>query len=102
LCEKTMERNLVLYLDHTQAHIIDRIKEEHPEWVEADGVCAPCAEYYTRQLSGELETANIGPGERRKRSAGAACFCPTRGQDRHGQGRDRMGDDPGRQLHDGV
>ena len=67
LCEKTMERNLVLYLDHTQAHIMDRIKEEHPEWVAADGVCAPCREYYTRQLSGELETANIGPGQRRKR-----------------------------------
>lgn len=67
LCEKAMERNLVLFLTHTKRHIIDRIKEEHPEWVEKDGVCKPCAEYYERQLSGEGRLENIGPAERRKR-----------------------------------
>lgn len=67
LCERSMERNLALFLDHTQGHIIDRIKEEHPEWVASDGVCQPCAEYYKRQLSGELENTNIGPAGRRRR-----------------------------------
>ncbi len=80
LCEKSMERNLALFLDHTQGHIIDRIKEEHPEWVEAGGVCKPCAEYYKKQLSGELENANIGPAGRKKRfSMGIAMLLVTVG-----------------------
>lgn len=62
-----MERNLILFLDHTEQHIIDRIKEVHPEWVEADGVCKPCADYYQRELKGELKETNIGPAGRRRR-----------------------------------
>lgn len=73
LCGRTMERNLVLFLSHTDEHIIDKIKEEHPEWVEADGVCKPCAEYYKKQLSGELTSTNIGPaGRKRRRVMGIA------------------------------
>lgn len=67
LCDREMERNLILFLDHTEQHIIDRIKEAHPEWVEADGVCKPCAEYYKKELSGEFREANIGPQGRRRR-----------------------------------
>jgi hypothetical protein len=62
-----MERNLVLFLNHGEQHVIDKIKEEHPEWVSEDGVCQPCAEYYRKQLSGELTNANIGPSGRRRR-----------------------------------
>lgn len=64
-----MERNLTLFLDHTEQHIIDQIKQEHPEWVEEDGICSPCAEYYRKQLKGELSSANIGPGGRQRRYA---------------------------------
>lgn len=67
LCGNRMERDLVLYLDHTEQHVIEQIKKEHPEWVEADGVCRPCSEYYRRQLSGESGDSNIGPLEQRKR-----------------------------------
>ncbi len=67
MCSKTMDRNLALFLDHTQQHIIDRIKQEHPEWVEKSGVCKPCAEYYEKQLSGQANLENIGPAERQKR-----------------------------------
>lgn len=67
LCGREMERNLILFLDHTDQHIIDQIKEEHREWVGADGVCEPCAEYYRKQLKGELSNANIGPEGRRRR-----------------------------------
>ena len=64
-----MDRNLILFLDHTEQHIIDRIKEAHPEWVEEDGVCKPCAEYYKSELSGKLSDTNIGPRGRRRRLA---------------------------------
>ncbi len=67
MCGNAMERNLVLFLDHTQQHVIDKIKEEHPDWVESDGVCRPCADYYQKQLSGESANANIGPEGGRKR-----------------------------------
>ena len=66
MCDRTMERNLILFLDHTNQHVIDQIKKEHPEWVESDGVCKPCAEYYKKQLSGQIEE-NIGPRGRRNR-----------------------------------
>lgn len=69
LCEREMERDLILYLDHTQQHILDQIKREHPEWVESDGVCKPCSDYYQRQLSGKPDFANIGPEGRRRRVA---------------------------------
>jgi len=68
LCGREIARNLVLFLSHGEQHIIDQIKEEHPEWVEADGVCRPCAEYYRKQLSGELASENIGPGGRKWRT----------------------------------
>lgn len=67
LCDRTMERNLALFLNHTDQHVIDQIKKEHPEWVEADGACKPCAEYYRKQLSGESAEENIGPRGRRNR-----------------------------------
>ena len=67
LCGRTMERNLVLFLNHTDQHVIDQVKKEHPEWVSKDGVCKPCAEYYRRQLSGESGEENIGPRGRKKR-----------------------------------
>ena len=27
---------------------IDQIKKDHPEWVEADGLCPKCLEYYMK------------------------------------------------------
>lgn len=33
-------------------YIIERIKKDHPEWVEKDGACPKCLEYYKR-LGGE-------------------------------------------------
>lgn len=69
LCGRSMPRELILFLDHTRSHIIDKIKEQNPEWVEADGACKPCTEYYEMQLSGEWRDSNIGPKEQRKRLA---------------------------------
>jgi len=62
-----MERNLILFLNHADQHVIDQVKKEHPEWVTKDGICKPCAEYYRRQLSGESREENIGPRGRKRR-----------------------------------
>ena len=67
LCGRKMERNLALFLDHTEAHVIEQIKKEHPEWVASDGVCKPCSEYYKKQISGETGEENIGPAGRKRR-----------------------------------
>ena len=67
MCGRSMDRNLILFLDHTNQHVIDQIKKKYPEWVAEDGICKPCADYYTLQLKGELSELNIGPAERRKR-----------------------------------
>ena len=67
LCSRKMNRNLAVYLDHTQKHVIEQIKKEHPEWVAQDGACKPCAEYYENQISGKSGLQNIGPRGRRVR-----------------------------------
>ena len=67
LCHKQIDRELILFLDHTNQHVIDRIREKHPEWVEADGACKPCVTYYQMELSGQLSEMNIGPSGRRFR-----------------------------------
>ena len=66
LCGKQMDRDLILFLDHTNQHVIDRIRRSHPEWIAENGACEPCVEYYRLQISGEA--GNIGPNERRKRA----------------------------------
>lgn len=47
-CGQEIERDLLLFLDHTQGHIISYIKEKHPEWIEKDGICPKCHEYYKK------------------------------------------------------
>ena len=67
LCGKMMNRDLGIFLEHTNEHIIDKIKESHPEWIESDGACQMCVDYMKMELSGDVGKVNIGPGERKKR-----------------------------------
>jgi len=67
LCGKEVERDVTLFLDHSNEHVIDAIKKDHPDWVESDGTCQPCADYFEKQLSGEIGDFNLGPKETRKR-----------------------------------
>ena len=53
LCGKEVQKDLLLFIDHTNKHIIDEIKKKHPDWVDDEGVCKPCEEYFERQLKGE-------------------------------------------------
>ena len=65
LCGRQMDRDLILFLDHTNEHIIERIKVSHPEWVAENGVCKPCMDYYKGEIAGAA--SNMGPMEQRKR-----------------------------------
>ena len=52
VCKQTVNGDMILYMDHTQKHIIDLLKHDHPEWSEKDGVCQPCVKYYEAELKG--------------------------------------------------
>ena len=53
LCSEKVDGDLLVFVDHTEKHIIDEIKVKHPEWADEDGVCKPCVEYFRSQIKGE-------------------------------------------------
>lgn len=52
-CKEKVEGDVVALKEHTDEHVIDLIKQKHPEWVETDDVCPKCVEYYRRQIRGK-------------------------------------------------
>ncbi len=54
VCSQRVPGDMVLYIDHTQKHIMDLIKHDHPDWGGEDGVCKPCVEYYQKELHGSF------------------------------------------------
>jgi len=52
VCGKAVSNDLKILIQHTEEHIVDIIKKKHPEWIEKDGVCQKCVEYYRKQLKG--------------------------------------------------
>lgn len=52
VCGDVVPDNLKDYIDHTENHIVDIIKEKHPDWVEESGICHKCHEYYKEQMKG--------------------------------------------------
>ena len=52
VCGEKVDDNLVVYISHTEKHIIDEIKNSHPEWAAQSGVCEKCIEYYKAQFRG--------------------------------------------------
>ncbi len=51
MCGEKMARELRYIIPHTEKHIIDEIKKKHPKWIEKDGACHKCYDYYKDQLS---------------------------------------------------
>ncbi len=49
-CEEELDRDLLAFLRHTDRHIIDALKELHPEWVEEDGESPKVLDFYRAQL----------------------------------------------------
>lgn len=52
LCGKVMKDDLKEFIDHTETHVVDEIKKDHPDWVEKNGICHKCVEYYRQQIRG--------------------------------------------------
>ena len=53
-CGTIMSGDLLVYVDHTEKHIVDLVKHDHPDWVEKDGLCQKCLEYYKAELHGSV------------------------------------------------
>jgi hypothetical protein len=53
MCGKKVQRELMVFISHTEDHIAEEIKKKHPEWKEESGVCRKCLDYYKEQLKGQ-------------------------------------------------
>lgn len=49
-CGETVERDILTFLRHTDRHILEALKELHPEWVEANGESPKVLDFYRAQL----------------------------------------------------
>jgi len=56
VCQQDVDDDLLVYIKHTEKHIMDEIKAGHPDWSENDGVCQKCVDYYKDQLKGKTVT----------------------------------------------
>ena len=52
-CNKNMPYEIKVIISHTDQHIVDVIKKKHPKWVEKDGICKKCYEYFKSQFHPE-------------------------------------------------
>ena len=53
-CGEVINADLLVYVDHTEKHIVELLKHDHPEWVEKDGVCKKCLDYYRAEIHGSI------------------------------------------------
>ncbi|MCK5178139.1 MAG: hypothetical protein KAR32_01305, partial [Candidatus Omnitrophica bacterium] len=56
VCGEHLKDDLLVYVDHTEEHIIEEIRAHHPDWVGKDGACKKCLEYYRSQMQGRSST----------------------------------------------
>ena len=52
VCQRMVKGDLIFFKDHTENHIIELVKHDHPQWVEKNGMCVQCLEYYRSELKG--------------------------------------------------
>lgn len=43
-----MDRGVINVCVSAYKYVMERIKNEHPDWVEKDGACPQCVEYYKK------------------------------------------------------
>jgi hypothetical protein len=53
ICKKKVEGDLLVYINHTEEHIISEIRADHPDWVGKNGLCKKCVDYYHKQIKGD-------------------------------------------------
>ncbi|MBP9855115.1 MAG: hypothetical protein KBD53_09650 [Candidatus Omnitrophica bacterium] len=54
VCNQQVNGDLVYFRDHTDRHILDLVKHDHPEWVDTQGMCSACEEYYRNEINGGI------------------------------------------------
>jgi hypothetical protein len=67
-----MERDLLLFIGHTDTHILQELKKRHPEWITQEGYCPQCLDHLRAAMRGEVVVANIAGREVRRREMLAA------------------------------
>ena len=66
-CGEKMERDLLLFIGHTDGHILQELKKRHPEWITGEGYCPTCLDHFRAAMRGEAVVVNIAGREIRKR-----------------------------------
>lgn len=51
VCSAKIERELEIFLAHTDLHIFDVLQKKHPEWFACGGFYDTCEAYYRDQLT---------------------------------------------------
>ncbi|MFQ5892787.1 MAG: hypothetical protein ACE5H5_00590 [Nitrospinota bacterium] len=50
VCHAEVERDLLVFLRHTDQHILEALRELHPEWADGDGQGSQVRTHYRAQL----------------------------------------------------
>ena len=62
MCNDPVERLLYRYHLDNERQVIERIREQNPEWSEKDGACGRCVDYYHNEVVMQQRTLpEIGP-----------------------------------------
>ena len=54
VCGQRVAGDMINYIDHTERHVIDLVKHDHPDWIESSGICKKCLEYYRDEIQGSV------------------------------------------------
>ena len=62
LCNDAVDKLLYRFHIDSERSVIDRIKAQHPDWTEYDGICSRCVDYYHTEIVCEQRMLpGIGP-----------------------------------------
>ena len=54
VCGHKVDGGVVAFKEHTEKHIVELIKHDHPDWAEKSGLCPKCYEYYRGEITGSI------------------------------------------------
>jgi len=66
VCGHKIPGDLIVYINHTENHVVEEIKKDHPHWVEANGLCPQCRAYYRGEMKGGFMAPPRCAGRRKK------------------------------------
>ena len=52
VCGQKVAADLMVFKLHTEKHIIDLVKHDHPNWIDSEGLCKKCFDYYKQEING--------------------------------------------------